>query len=157
MAAPTPVPSRSAYAAIPPALSPFVIRADGHHDLAATTVLGRHGDAMVALAPVSSGAAGGFGVGQTNRDSDAVFIAWAHGASQGSPPVEFSVERDGLVVASVVARHRAFADVPAQLPGVEGAYVLWLSVRGGELTVKMPPPVAVVTIDSIARWVTSEP
>ena len=157
MAAPMPVSRRSPFAAIPPVSHPFVIRVDGNHDFAATTILGKFGHSLVALPHVGSGAAGRFVVGQTSQESDTVFIAWARGATNGAAPAEFSIEQSGLVIASISARRRIVADVPEQLSGVESAYVLWLSVRSGQLTVKMPPTNAIVSLESIAEWVTVGP
>jgi hypothetical protein len=157
MAAPMPVSRRSTSAAIPSSSPPFVLRVEGNHDFAATTILGKLGQTLVALAQVSSGAAGGFVVGQTNQDSDAVFIAWNRGAPDDAAPAEFSIEQSGLVVASVSAHLRVIADVPNHLSEVKGAFVLWLSVRAGQITVKMPPTGAILTLDSITHWVTSGP
>jgi hypothetical protein len=155
MAAPMPVSRRSAFAAIPPVSRPFIIRADGNHDFAATTILGKLGQTLVPLPHVGSGAAGRFVIGQTSQDSDTVFIAWARGGMHGASPAEFSIEQSGLVIASISARRRLVIDVPSELAGVETAYILWLSVRDGQLVVKMPPTGAMVSLDSITQWVTA--
>jgi hypothetical protein len=157
MAAPMPVSRRSTFAAIPPVSRPLIIRADGNHDFAATTILGRLGQTLVALPHVGSGGAGRFVVGQTNQDSDTVFIAWERGATQGAAPAEFAIEVSGLVVARISARRRVVADVPSHLSGVESAYILWVSIRDGQLTVKLPPNGATVSLDSITHWVTAGP
>jgi hypothetical protein len=157
MAAPMPVSRRSTFAALPRSSPQFVIRADGNHDFAATTILGMLGQTLVALPHLDSGDAGRFPLGHTGQDSDIVFIAWARGAPDGAAPAEFSIEQSGLVVASVSAQLRVVADVPPHLSGVEGAYVLWVGVRAGQITVKMPPTGAILSLESITHWVTSGP
>jgi hypothetical protein len=153
MAAPMPVSRRSPLLPPPRPADPIVIRVENGDDIAATSMLTCTAGGLEAVRHVGSATLGRFVAGHLPANSDTVFVAWARQNGRSDQHLHVVVEQSNRPVCGVVAGRAAVADLPTDLTGIDGAYVLWLRVRAGNLSIVVPPRHAIVSLGGIARWV----
>jgi hypothetical protein len=156
MAVPTPRnPSRPVVSSsLAPGGSVSVVLSDSH-DIVATSVLAVTPTGLRAIPHVGRADAASVVVGQLADESDTVLIAWSRARPDRNATVTLSIEQSGRVLAAVDVGPNIAADVPEQIVDARSAYVLRLRVRHGQLIPMVPPADAVVSLDSIARWLSA--
>ena len=138
-------------------LAPLSVSATFHDadDLMASAVLYKAHDGVIPRITLAA-PRGMIEVGDVTENDDIVVLVWSRSRASRAESKTVSIRTGPEQLADIVLTQHRAADTPAGLEHAQSVYILRIRVLGGELAFSVPPIGAIVSIDTVSRWMAPE-